>query len=231
MKEVGLLKASFTPEHCCRVWWAILDDGWSYFGNVKTMLDLQEPDQIVFPQSYIIDILRNICYATLVEQANFPDEWKHQVQPTQETTGGKAPGGKVSQQCTMGNPRSPEGYTGGVSSPGRQRQGGTQGSFGVALQGQYESVTPGFSPGGNPGQQNWHAGWFDQCHPKFKAIMDTYLDLTQGHLQLADILNASGKRQTDLPTLPKYTHPNGHPFLCWSCVLSRCRYRECFFLR
>ncbi len=62
-------------------------------------------------------------------------------------------------------------------------------------------------------------------------MMDTYLDLTQGHLQLADVLNASGKGQTDLPTLPKYTHPNGCPFLCWSCILSRFRYRECRFLR
>jgi hypothetical protein len=105
------------------------------------------------------------------------------------------------------------------------------GFFGVACQGQYGGVTPGFSPGGNPGQQRWRMGWFDQHHPKFKAMMDTYLDLTQGHLQLANVLNASGKWQTDLPTLPKYTHPNGRPFLCWLCILSRCRYRECRFLR
>jgi hypothetical protein len=119
MKEVGLLKVSFTPKHCRRVTWAILNDSGSYFNNVKTTLNFQGPDQITFPQSYIIDILRNICYATLVERANFPDEWKRQAQPTQETTGGKAPGGNVSQQCTSGNLKSPEGYTGGVSSPGR----------------------------------------------------------------------------------------------------------------
>jgi hypothetical protein len=50
--------------------------------------------------------------------------------------------------------------------------------------------------------------------------MDTYLDLTQGYLHLMDVLDASGKWQTDLPTLPKYAHPNGRPFLCWSCILS-----------
>jgi hypothetical protein len=61
--------------------------------------------------------------------------------------------------------------------------------------------------------------------------MDTYLDLTQGHLQLADVLHAPGKWQTDLPTLPKYTRPNGRPFLCWLCVLSQCRYSEYCFLR
>jgi hypothetical protein len=43
--------------------------------------------------------------------------------------------------------------------------------------------------------------------------MDTYLDLMQGCLQTAVVLDASGKRQTDLPTLPKYTHPNGCPLL------------------
>ncbi len=48
MKEVGLLKASFTPKHCRRVTWAILNNGWSYFDDVKTMLDIQGPDQIVF---------------------------------------------------------------------------------------------------------------------------------------------------------------------------------------
>jgi hypothetical protein len=61
--------------------------------------------------------------------------------------------------------------------------------------------------------------------------METYLDLMQGHLQLADVLGMSVKPQMDLPMLPIYTHPNGHPFLCWSCVLSRCTYRECRFLR
>jgi hypothetical protein len=54
MKEVGLLKASFTPKHCHRVTWAILNDSWSYFDNVKTTLDFQGPDQIIFLQSYII---------------------------------------------------------------------------------------------------------------------------------------------------------------------------------
>ncbi len=61
--------------------------------------------------------------------------------------------------------------------------------------------------------------------------MDTYFDLTQGRLQLADVLDTSGKWRTDHPTLPKYTHPNGCPFLCWSCVLSQCRCSEYRFLR
>jgi hypothetical protein len=54
MKEVGLLKARFTPEHCRRITWAILDNCRSYFDNVKTMLDFQEPDQIVFPNRLLL---------------------------------------------------------------------------------------------------------------------------------------------------------------------------------
>ena len=67
MKVVRLLKASFAHKHCCWVTWAILDDSWSYFDDVKTMLDFQGPNQTVFLESNIIGILRNICYATLVE--------------------------------------------------------------------------------------------------------------------------------------------------------------------
>jgi hypothetical protein len=76
MKEVGSLKASLTPDQCRQITWAIPDDCHSYFDDVETMLDFQGPDQIVFLQSYIIDILQNICYAMPVEQANFFDEWK-----------------------------------------------------------------------------------------------------------------------------------------------------------
>jgi hypothetical protein len=67
MKEVGLLKARFTPKHCRWVMWAILDNSRSYFDDVKTMFNFQGPDQIVFPQLYIIGISRNIRYATQVE--------------------------------------------------------------------------------------------------------------------------------------------------------------------
>ncbi len=66
MKEVGLLKAIFTPKNCRRVTWAIFDNGRSYFDDVKTMLNFQGPVHIMFPQLCIIHILRNICYVTLV---------------------------------------------------------------------------------------------------------------------------------------------------------------------
>jgi hypothetical protein len=62
-------------------------------------------------------------------------------------------------------------------------------------------------------------------------MMATYLERTNGRVHLSEILQAAGKRQTDLPTLPQYTHPNGRPFLCWSSVLGRCGFRDCRFLQ
>jgi hypothetical protein len=42
-------------------------------------LDFKGPDKPVFPQSFLIDILRNVHYAIPVERANFPDKWKQKV--------------------------------------------------------------------------------------------------------------------------------------------------------
>jgi hypothetical protein len=77
LKEVCALKASFTAENCCRITWAILDDGRAFFNNVKTTMDFTGQD-ITFPQLYLINILNNIRYAVPVEQASFPDEWRCQ---------------------------------------------------------------------------------------------------------------------------------------------------------
>jgi hypothetical protein len=59
--------------------------------------------------------------------------------------------------------------------------------------------------------------------------MQGYLAQRNGRVHLAEILTAAGQRQTDLPTLPKYVHPLGWPFLCWTSVLGRCTYRDCRF--
>ena len=60
LKEVMAQKSSFTPEHCRRITWAILDDGRAHFDDVKTTLDFQGPEEPAFPQSYLINILRNV---------------------------------------------------------------------------------------------------------------------------------------------------------------------------
>ena len=86
-------------------------------------------------------------------------------------------------------------------------------------------------PGGHTSTHNWRTRWDDQRHPKIKEMMHSYLVLTNGHIHLAEILNAVGRWQNDLPTLSKYVHPSGQPFLCWSSVLGRCMFRDCCFCK
>jgi hypothetical protein len=71
----------FTAEHCRRITWAIIDDGRSYFDNVKTTLDFSSGASVVFPQSFLVDIIRNVRYGILVKRANFPNEWLSQRKP------------------------------------------------------------------------------------------------------------------------------------------------------
>jgi hypothetical protein len=57
LKEAKDLKTKFTPENCCHLTWAILDDGRAYFNNVKTMLNFQGAKHVVFSQLYLINIM------------------------------------------------------------------------------------------------------------------------------------------------------------------------------
>ena len=75
LRDVMAIKSHFTAEHCRRITWAIIDDGRSYFDSVKTTLDFKSGANIVFPQSFLLDIIRNVRYGILVERANFPEEW------------------------------------------------------------------------------------------------------------------------------------------------------------
>jgi hypothetical protein len=88
---------------------------------------------------------------------------------------------------------------------------------------------PQFQQGGQTAIRDWRSGWNDERNPKIKALMQGYLERTNGRVHLAEILAAAGKGQTDLPTLPKYVHPMGRPFLCWSSILGRCTFRNCRF--
>jgi hypothetical protein len=62
--------------------------------------------------------------------------------------------------------------------------------------------------------------------------MDLYLKRYYNYVNLLEILTSSGKRMTDLPTLPQYCSANGDSFICWNSVLGscfqgqRCRYAK-----
>jgi hypothetical protein len=111
-----------------------------------------------------------------------------------------------------------------------QYGGGGQGYIGNTHQGPAGAYQGGGPPqGGPPSNRDWCTGWNDQRNPKIKVIMQPYLERTVGRIHLAEIFDAAGKRQTDLPTLKKYVHATGRPFLCWSSVLGRCTFRDCWF--
>jgi hypothetical protein len=74
LKEVMAQKISFMADHCRKITWAILNDGQAYFDDVKTTLDFRGPNEPIWPQSYLIGILRNVRYAILVEHVNFLEE-------------------------------------------------------------------------------------------------------------------------------------------------------------
>jgi hypothetical protein len=79
--------------------------------------------------------------------------------------------------------------------------------------------------------QDWKSGWVDTRNHKIKALMDPYLECFNRHIHLNKVLNAAGKHQTDLLTLPRFCYANGRPFLCWNSTLGRCMYRDCCYLR
>ncbi len=161
------------------------------------------------------------------------------MQPIQETHSGKTSWGEHSPTAYCGEPTCNRGL-GGIS-PAKQMHGGPLVYPGESCQGQYGGFnpgqfrgggdTPGHFQGGSHGQHDWCLGWNNQCYPKFKELLNVYLELTHGQLHLANVLNAVGKWLTNLPSLPKYTHLNGQKFLCWACVLSRCTFCECRYLK
>jgi hypothetical protein len=70
------------------------------------------------------------------------------------------------------------------------------------------------TPPGGPTPTRPGGGYEDTRHPKIKLLMDPYLKRYNNYVNIPEILTASGKRMSDLPTLPKYCHPTGQSFLC-----------------
>jgi hypothetical protein len=120
LRDVMAIKSHFTAEHCRRITWAMIDDGRSYFDNVKTTLDFSTGTSIAFPQSFLVDIIRNVRYGILVERANFREEWmskkrtiaQEQGQMNSRTQGSGNPGGGNGRQTQRHPGRGNEQYRG-----------------------------------------------------------------------------------------------------------------------
>ena len=112
LHNVMAIKSHFTAEHCRRITWAIIDDGRSYFDNVKTTLDFKSGNSIVFPQLFLLDIIRNVRYGILVERANFPDEWLSKKRVLSQDPGHQTP-----QTPSVGSPAGTRGMRGPNRAP------------------------------------------------------------------------------------------------------------------
>jgi hypothetical protein len=71
----------------------------------------------------------------------------------------------------------------------------------------------------------------DNRHPKLKELMNPYFEKFYGQLYLVELLNATDKRQSNFLKLPKFTHPNRQPFICWNSTLGHYMFRECKYMR
>ncbi len=92
--------------------------------------------------------------------------------------------------------------------------------------GAWQSPSNAANPSG--GKQQNQGG--DSHHPCIKALMDPYLSINTGRLNMTQLLEAANKRYEDLPILPNYTHPQGRSSICWNWVLGRCNYGQgCVF--
>jgi hypothetical protein len=133
-------KSSFTAEQCRKITWAILDHGRAHFDDVKTMLDFRGPDEPIWPQSYLINILHNVRYAIPVECANFPEERKRKIRTTTDDHRGSAAGGRSGQP--KGSNRTAQGTSQTKTTP-QQDYGQLHGYGGMGGQGQFGPGTPG----------------------------------------------------------------------------------------
>jgi hypothetical protein len=170
LKEVMAQKTGFTAEHCRRIMWAILDDECTHFDDVKTTLDFRGPDKPVFPQLFLIDILRNVRYAIPVERANFPEEWKRKARTTTDDQGECTSGGGSSPLRGTNRPTS-QGTDQGMITP-RQDFGTPQGYGGGGGHGQYVPIAqgrwwPSYQGGAYQGGQ-YQGGYFSLTtnHPQ-----------------------------------------------------------------
>ncbi len=192
LREVMAIKDLFSAEHCRRITWAIIDDGRSYFDNVKSTLDFGSGASIAFPQSFLVDIIKNVRYSIPVERGNFPKEWLSQIKAPQQELG----------QRTQGS---------GTAGRGSDKQAGQQ----YGGHGNYQGTgtvgggySGGYHPSNNYQPRDWQSGWDNERHPKIKTMMVAHIERTNGRIHPSELLTAAGKKQTNLPTLPNYIHPN-----------------------
>ena len=165
LRDIMAIKSHFTMEHCRHITWAIIDDGRSYFDNVKTTLDFSTGASIAFPQLFLVDVIRNVRYGILVERANFPEEWmskkrtitQEQGQQNSRTQGSGNPGSGNDRQTQRHPGRGYEQYRGtqyGGSSTGDRAIWGRGHQEAATAEGITHPTPTSLAPGAQIGMTN-----------------------------------------------------------------------------
>ena len=193
------------------------------------------PGRVVFPVSFLTNILENVRFCNPIQRGNFPQEWTTGYRQERQgqhkgRQGAEAP---VTRVGKGGGGHLGAGLGG---SPGQGYGTGRQGSGGSQIK-RYYSGTGG-SPNRGGGYQGGYQGggrgqrWSppspDPRHPLIAAMMNPYLEKTNGKLYLPAILEAGNLSLEDLPHLDKfYNATTGKSGICWSHVLGPCHYNDC----
>jgi hypothetical protein len=199
LQEVHIIRESFTANVCRRITWAILSDGRLSFNTALVDLQFCRGEQVQWPTSLIYKITDNVRFAKSINRPFYPTKW---LVPA--VTGG---------QGTGGSGRNSGGYGMGANQGGPKDMGRDP-----KQRGRDED-------GGGRGRRQ---PWVDNRHPKIVAMMADYVASRGLQVQLTEILDASNKRITNLPTIPDYIK-NGWPFVCWAHMLGRCSFPNCPF--
>jgi hypothetical protein len=176
LQEVHIIWDSFTADVCCRITWAILSNGRSFFNTVLVEAQFHRGKHFKWPTSLIHKILDNVRFAKTIDWPFYPMEWLI------TTAGGQGPAGAGGAGG---------GYGGG------QTQSGTRDIV--------NGPTPKGRESGS-GVGNHCQPWVDNWHPKIVAMMANYVAEHGLRVHLTEILDAANKQITDLPTLPEYVN-------------------------
>jgi hypothetical protein len=204
-QEVHIIRDSFTADVCRRITWAILSNGHSFFNTVLVELQFWRGKHFKWPTSLIHKITDNVRFSKPIERPHYPTKWLLTSSSGQSTAGNAGRGG---------------GYGGG------NNQSNNQGSARESNRGQQNQG--GRNNGGGGGACPQQQLWVDDQHPCIITMMADYVAARGLQVKLNDILDASNKRITDLPTIPEYL-ANRRPFVCWAHILGRCNFTNCVF--
>ncbi len=183
LQEAHIIRDLFTADVCRRITWAILSNRCSFFNTILVEAQICLGKRFKWPTSLIHKILDDVRFAKTIDWPFYPMEWLI------TTAGGQGPAGA----------------------------GGAGGSYGggQTLSGTRD-IVKGPTPKGREsgsGGGNRRQPWVDDRHPKIVAMMANYVAECGLRVHLTEILDASNKQITDLPTLPECVN-NGRPFIC-----------------